>query len=79
MVPLRAGIFIDGGYLGAILKSEYSEPRIAFDKFSDLISGADYERLRTYFYYCMPYQSDPPTPEEKLRYSKAQGSRTNGY
>lgn len=29
------------------------------------------ERLRTYYYNCMPYQSDPPTQEERERYSKA--------
>lgn len=73
MISARAAIFIDGGYLARVLKDEFGEPRLAFDKLSDLLSGSGYERLRTYFYYCMPYHSDPPTSEEKERYSRAQG------
>jgi len=70
---MRAGVFVDGGYLAAILKAEHEEPRISFDKLSDIVAGPEYERLRTYFYYCMPYQSDSPSPEEKVRYSRTQG------
>ena len=73
MSDLRAAVFIDSGYLAKILKSEFGEPRLAFDKFSDLLVGETYERLRTYFYYCMPYQGSPPTDDEKGRYGKAQG------
>ena len=29
------------------------------------------ERLRTYYYTSMPYQSNPPTEDERQRYSKA--------
>lgn len=72
VVSFRAGVFIDGGYLAKVLKEEFHEPRLAFDKFSDILVGSGYERLRTYFYYCMPYQSNPPTAEEKERYAKAQ-------
>jgi len=68
---MRAGIFIDGGYLTAILKGDREAPRISYERLSDHITGEGYERLRTYFYYCMPYQSDPPTPEEAVRYSRA--------
>ena len=74
---MRAAVFIDGGYLAAVLKEEYGQPRIALEKLSDIVVGTDYERLRTYFYYCMPYQSNPPTEEEKVRYSKAQGWISN--
>jgi uncharacterized LabA/DUF88 family protein len=28
--------------------------------------------LRTYYYHCLPYQSDPPTKEEATKFSKAQ-------
>lgn len=29
------------------------------------------QRLRTYYYDCMPFQSFPPTPEEAMKYSNA--------
>ncbi len=70
---MRAAVFIDGGYLAVLLREEFGEPRIAFDKLSDILMAPEYERLRTYFYYCMPYQSNPPTTEEKERYRKSQG------
>jgi len=28
------------------------------------------ELLRTYYYHCLPYQSNPPTDEEKRRYAR---------
>lgn len=67
----RAAVFIDGGYLAKVLEREYDKARIDFSKFSDIVCEG-YERLRTYYYYCMPYQSNPPTEEEKLRYANAQ-------
>jgi len=69
---MRAAVFVDGGYLGAILKNEHGEPRLAYDRFSDVLVGQGYERLRSCCYYCMPFQSDPPTFEEKERYRRAQ-------
>lgn len=63
-------VFIDGGYLAKVLKDMFGEPRIDFLALSEkLCTGA--ERLRTYFYYCMPYQSSPPTDEERERYAAA--------
>jgi len=70
---LRAAIFIDAGYLSMVLKKEFGESRLAFDRFSDFVAGKGYERLRTYVYYCMPFQSDPPTRDETERYRRAQG------
>jgi len=70
---MRAAVFIDGGYLAVVLREEYGQARIALEKLSDMIIGPNYERLRTYFYYCMPYQSNPPTDDEKVRYARAQG------
>jgi len=32
----------------------------------------DIQILRAYYYHCLPYQSDPPSDEEKKRFSKAQ-------
>ncbi len=60
----RAVVLLDGGYLAKLLKDEFGEPRIDHLKLSENLS-AGYERLRTYYYDCLPYQSDPPTPEER--------------
>lgn len=69
----RAAVFIDGGYLKMLLR-DYGEPLIDYVAFTDELcrfSGGAY-RLRTYFYDCLPYQSSPPTEEEKQRYIQAQ-------
>ncbi|WP_297491092.1 NYN domain-containing protein [Thermococcus sp.] len=62
-------VFIDGGYLAKVLKNEFSEIKIDFLKLSNEICPG--KRLRTYYYNAPPYQSSPPTPEEKERYQKA--------
>jgi uncharacterized LabA/DUF88 family protein len=31
----------------------------------------DDDRLRTYYYYCMPFQGTPPSAEESFRYGRA--------
>ena len=64
----RAAILIDGGYFAKVLKTEFNCPQIDFHRFSEIICG-DYELLRTYYYTCMPYQSSPPSEEERQRYS----------
>ncbi len=64
----RAAVFIDGAYLTKILDVDFGKPKIDLAKFSDLLCG-DYERLRTYYYNCMPYQSCPPTEEERRRFA----------
>lgn len=66
----RAVVFIDNGYFSKILKNHFGEPDIDYLLFSQNICGTDCERLRTYVYDCMPYQSKPPTPDESKRYSK---------
>jgi len=64
----RAAVFIDGGYLARVLKDDYGEAAIDFRLLSEkLCQGCD--RLRTYYYTCMPYQSSPPSAEEKARYA----------
>jgi len=62
-------VFIDGGYLAKVLKNDFKETRIDFLKLSKRICPG--KRLRTYYYNAPPYQSSPPTPEEKERYRKA--------
>ncbi len=71
MRRMRAAVFIDNGYLTSVLKREFDRPRISFERFSDELVEAGYERLRTYLYHCMPYQGSPPTREESERYGRA--------
>lgn len=65
----RAVVFIDNGYFSKILKNHFKEPDVDYELFSDNICG-DSERLRTYVYDCMPYQSNPPTENERKRTAK---------
>jgi len=62
----RVAVFIDNGYVSKILPNG---TKMDFMKFCDTACG-DHERLRTYFYDCMPYQGEPPTDIEKKRYSR---------
>ncbi len=64
-------LFIDGGYLAMVSKS-FGRPKIDFLAFSELLCDEDDERLRTYYYYCMPFQSTLPSVEESSRYKNAE-------
>ncbi len=64
----RAAVFIDGAYLTKILDVDFGKPKIDLAGFSDILCG-NYERLRTYYYNCKPYQSCPPTEEERRRFA----------
>lgn len=67
-VPNRVAIFIDGAYLEYVLKEHFGMPRIDFAALSkELAAGADI--LRSYYYHCSAYQGNPPTEEERKRYS----------
>lgn len=74
----RLAIFIDGGYLDKIAELEFGM-FVDFAKISGEIrsivakTAPDIEILRTFYYHCLPYQSNPPTPTEALRFSKKQG------
>ncbi|MBZ5516552.1 MAG: NYN domain-containing protein [Acidobacteriia bacterium] len=63
----RCAVFIDGGYLNKVLENEFARAAIDYGKLSEEVAQGT-ERLRTYYYHCMPYQSNPPTEEEKRRY-----------
>jgi uncharacterized LabA/DUF88 family protein len=70
-VPVdRAAIFIDAGYLEKVIEKELNRIRIDYGKFASEISGG-HEVLRTYFYNCPPYQSNPPTLDESERTANA--------
>lgn len=67
----RIAVFIDGGYLDYVKKYEFNGALISYPKLTDWIAdGIDV--LRTYYYHYLPYQSNPPTEEERKRFSKAQ-------
>jgi len=62
----RAAIFIDGAYLDKLLENEFGRAQIDYGRLADeLAQGADI--LRTYYYHCPPYQSNPPTTDESQR------------
>ncbi len=67
-MPNRTAIFIDGAYLDYILRDEFGGAYIDFHGLSQQMAhGSDF--LRTYYYHCLPYQGNPPTEEERMRYS----------
>lgn len=67
----RVAIFIDGGYLDYVLRDEFGSARIDYEAFARELSGG-MEILRTYYYHCPPYQSDPATEEESERFRNAE-------
>jgi uncharacterized LabA/DUF88 family protein len=54
----------------AVLREEFRLTRIDFAKLIEFMAAGN-ELLRTYYYNCMPYQSNPPTQEESERYGRA--------
>lgn len=66
----KAGVFIDGGFFNKVL-ADLGNPSIDYAKFSDNLCDSN-ERLRSYYYDCLPFRSEPPTPDEQARYSNRQ-------
>jgi hypothetical protein len=66
---MRLAIFIDGGYFEKIIKNEFGEILIDFAKLVEALTDGK-ELLRTYYYNCLPYQSNRPTKEESERFAK---------
>ena len=65
----KTAIFVDLGYLNNITKN-LGNLKVDFDKLvKSLIQENKEELYRVYIYYCPPFQSNPPTPEERLRKS----------
>lgn len=64
----RAVVLIDNGYLSAILRDEYAQARISYQRLSEIVCQG-YHRLRTYVYDCLPYQANPPTLEQQELYA----------
>ena len=69
----RLAIFIDKGYLDVLARDDFQlridNGRLS-DKITSVVSAGTAEPvdlLRTYYYDCLPYQSNPATEEEKQR------------
>ena len=65
-----AAVFLDAGYIDKVMEIEFGKPRIDYHKLALAMSAPD-ELLRSYYYNCLPYQSNPPTEEENKRYASA--------
>lgn len=68
-------IYIDGGYIEKVRIEEFDRIPTDFQLLSQAIAkivSPDSELLRTYYYHCLPYKSDPPTTEESDRFGKRQ-------
>ncbi|MBW1711243.1 MAG: NYN domain-containing protein [Deltaproteobacteria bacterium] len=63
----RIAIFIDGGYLDKV--TEELGFFLDMKKFVNKIVN-NRAFLRAYYYHCLPYQSNPPTSDERTRYAK---------
>lgn len=63
-------VFIDGGYLKKLLYHDFNTMRVDYGKLVKEIAHPN-TLFRAYYYDCLPYQSNPPTPEESSRYGKA--------
>ncbi len=67
-------ILIDGGYLKAMAKIAHARanfkefPRWVLEQVQQRNQGQPRSLLRTIYYDCAPYQSNPPTAEERSRY-----------
>jgi uncharacterized LabA/DUF88 family protein len=65
----RTVVLIDAGYLDKIIKKYYNEVKINMLTFStNLCIGC--ERIQTYYYDSMPFQSGNPNFEERRRYAR---------
>lgn len=67
----RVAIFIDGAYLGKVLWNHHGGAGVDYAKLAIHLAGGQ-EILRTYYYDALPYQSDPPTADERQRFGARQ-------
>jgi len=62
----KCAVFIDGGHVNSILDN-LGRIRINYGDFvNNMVQG--YDLIRSYYYDCPPYQSQPPTVEEAEAY-----------
>lgn len=64
----KCAIFLDGGYLDKVMYFDHANVRLDYEKLSREMAQPD-ELLRAYYYHCLPYQSNPPTEDERSFYA----------
>lgn len=64
----KSAVFIDGGYLDKVVFFDHANARLDYEKLAHAMADAD-ELLRAYYYHCLPYQSNPPSEDERSRYA----------
>jgi uncharacterized LabA/DUF88 family protein len=75
----RLAIFIDGHYLESLAKDEYGvsiDHSLISEEIRLIVNNKtpdSIDLLRTFYYDCLPYQSNPPTEDEKSRFGKKRG------
>ncbi|MBQ8697444.1 MAG: NYN domain-containing protein [Schwartzia sp.] len=67
----KVACMIDAGYLQKVL-SGFGKPRIDYQSLVAAMTNSK-ELLRTYYYDCKVYMSNPPTSEERERQAKQEG------
>ena len=75
----RVAVFLDGGYLRALRRNEFRGVTVDFallpERVRDRIASetaGPLDILRTYYYDCPPFRSEPPTGDEVRRYENYQ-------
>lgn len=61
-------VFLDGAYIDKVVQSNHDRAPIDYYKLAQTMAG-DNELLRAYYYNCLPYQHEPPSAEERERFS----------
>lgn len=67
----RCAIFIDGAYVDKLFQHHLGGVKVDYAKLANHFSAGS-DLLRTYYYHCLPYQSNPPTADERSRFSGAE-------
>ena len=67
----RLAVFVDGGYLAKVSAASRSWVDVGklASKVRERLGESTFEPLdliRTYYYDCLPYQGDPPTPRKRI-------------
>jgi len=66
----KSAVFIDGGYLNRVLSNVYPSVSLDYLKFSEQIClDLNLDRLRTYFYHCLPVIRDGNAQDASLHRS----------
>jgi uncharacterized LabA/DUF88 family protein len=65
---MSTAVFLDAGYVDKVLYYDHGNFRVDYGKLSNQMAAPD-ALFRAYYYHCMPYQSNPPSEEEKVRYA----------